>query len=104
MLINTSRGAVINTRDTVQALKSGKLGHLGIDVYEQEENLFFQDLSESIIQDDLIARLMTFPNVLITAHQCFFTKEALTRIVMTTMENLTAIENGLSTGNEVRIG
>jgi len=102
MLINTSRGAVINTRDTVEALKSGKLGYLGIDVYEQEEQLFFQDLSESIIQDDLIARLMTFPNVLITAHQCFFTKEALEQIATTTLKNVTDFENNISTDNEIK--
>lgn len=103
MLINTSRGAVINTKDTINALKNGKLGYLGMDVYEQEENLFFNDLSESIIQDDEISRLMSFPNVLITAHQGFFTKEALEQIVTITLKNITDFENGVETGNEVRI-
>ncbi|MGD9328123.1 MAG: 2-hydroxyacid dehydrogenase [Cyclobacteriaceae bacterium] len=103
MLINTSRGALINTKDTITALKSGKLGYLGIDVYEQEEHLFFKDLSEHIIQDDLIARLMTFPNVIITAHQGFFTKEALEQISTTTLENITNFEKGNPLLNEVKI-
>jgi D-lactate dehydrogenase len=103
MLINTSRGALINTRATIRALKKGQLGYLGIDVYEQEEHLFFRDLSESIIQDDLISRLLTFPNVLITAHQGFFTREALEEITRTTLENLSAFEKGLPLENEVRI-
>jgi D-lactate dehydrogenase len=104
MLINTSRGAVVNTQHAIQALKNCKLGYLGIDVYEQEENLFFQDLSECIIQDDVIARLMSFPNVLVTAHQGFFTKEALEQIVTTTLKNITDFENGdVQTGNEVKI-
>ena len=101
MLINTGRGALINTQDAIEALKSEHLGHLGIDVYEQEEHLFFRDLSEFIIQDDVIVRLMTFPNVLITAHQGFFTKEALEEIATTTLKNITDFENGIETGNEV---
>ena len=88
MLINTSRGALINTSDIIEALKSAKVGYLGIDVYEQEEKLFFKDLSENIIQDDDIQRLMSFPNVLVTAHQAFFTNEALTQIATTTFENV----------------
>ncbi|MCB0846005.1 MAG: 2-hydroxyacid dehydrogenase, partial [Bacteroidetes bacterium] len=76
-------------------------GYLGIDVYEQEEHLFFKDLSENIIQDDQIARLMTFPNVLITAHQGFFTREALEEITVTTLQNLTDFEAGKVSGNEV---
>ena len=102
MLINTSRGAVINTKDAIVALKSGKLGYLGIDVYEQEENLFFRDLSESIVQDDLIARLMSFPNVLITAHQGFFTNEALEQITTITLKNIEDFEKGNYLGNEVK--
>ncbi len=102
MLINTSRGAVINTTHAIQALKTGKLGYLGMDVYEQEENLFFKDLSESIIQDDIIARLMSFPNVLITAHQGFFTKEAVEQIVTTTFKNISDFENGVQSSNEVK--
>lgn len=103
MLINTSRGGIINTQDAVEALKTGKLGYLAIDVYEQEEDLFFRDLSESIVLDDLISRLMTFPNVLITAHQGFFTKEALEQIAVTTMKNIADFEKGLTSANEVQI-
>ena len=101
MLINTSRGALINTKDAIEALKTEKLGFLGIDVYEQEEKLFFRDLSESIIQDEVIARLMTFPNVLITSHQGFFTREALEQIALTTLQNLSDFENDISTPNEI---
>ncbi len=103
MLINTSRGALIKTSHAIEALKSKKLGYLGIDVYEQEENLFFKDLSESIIQDDLIERLMSFHNVLITPHQGFFTKEALDEIAKTTIKNFTDFEKGLPLENEVKI-
>lgn len=101
MVINTSRGALINTKDVLEALKSGKIGYLGIDVYEQEEKLFFRDLSESIIQDDLISRLLSFPNVLITAHQGFFTHEALEQIAATTIKNISDLEKGITDGNEV---
>lgn len=101
MLINTGRGALIHTSDAIDALKKGKLGYLGIDVYEQEENLFFKDLSESIIQDDLIERLMSFHNVLITPHQGFFTKEALDQISITTLQNFSDFENGALLENEV---
>lgn len=102
MLINTGRGALIDTKAVVQALKSGHLGYLGLDVYEQEEGLFFHDFSNEIIQDDLIARLMTFPNVLITSHQAFFTHEAMTEIARTTLHNVTAFEQGLPLENAVR--
>lgn len=102
MLINTSRGAVVDTKQAIESLKSKKLGYLGIDVYEQEENLFFKDLSESIIQDDVIARLLSFPNVLITAHQGFFTQEALTQIANITLQNVEDFENGISSDNEVK--
>lgn len=88
VLINTSRGALIDTPAVIRALKSGQIGALGIDVYEQEENLFFRNLSENIIQDDTIQRLMSFPNVLITAHQAFFTNEALAQIATTTLNNV----------------
>jgi len=104
MLINTSRGAVINTRDAVKALKNGRLGYLGIDVYEQEENIFFEDFSEHIILDDLISRLMTFPNVLITSHQGFFTREALEQIAKTTLQNISDFENCTPNANEVSLG
>lgn len=101
MLINTSRGAIINTSHAIVALKKGKLGYLGIDVYEQEEKIFFKDLSESLIQDDLIERLMSFHNVLITPHLGFFTEEALEQIVKITLKNFTDFENGVSSENEV---
>lgn len=93
MLINTSRGGLIDTKAVINALKNGKLGYLGIDVYEQEADLFFNDFSESIIQDDMLMRLMSFPNVLITAHQGFFTEEALTQIAQVTLQNLSDFEN-----------
>lgn len=92
MLINTSRGAVIDTRAVIDGLKSGKIGYLGLDVYEEEGDLFFEDLSDQLIQDDVFARLLTFPNVLITGHQAFFTTEALQAIAETTIANLSAFE------------
>lgn len=92
MLINTSRGAVVDTKAVIDGLKSGKIGYLGLDVYEEEGDLFFEDLSDQLIQDDVFARLLTFPNVLITAHQAFFTAEALQAIAETTIANLTAFE------------
>ena len=88
MIINTSRGALIETVSVIEGLKEGKIGYLGIDVYEQEEKLFFRDLSADIIQDDAIQRLMSFPNVLVTAHQAFFTNEALTQIALVTFGNI----------------
>ncbi len=103
MLINTSRGALIEALDAIEALKAGKLGYLGIDVYEQEEQLFFEDLSESIIQDDLIMRLISFPNVLITSHQGFFTEEALQQIAITTLKNIYDFSHGIENTNEVKI-
>ncbi|MCD6056160.1 MAG: D-isomer specific 2-hydroxyacid dehydrogenase NAD-binding protein [Gammaproteobacteria bacterium] len=93
MVINTGRGALIDTKAIIQALKNKKIGYLGMDVYE-EEHLFFQDLSETIIQDDVFARLQTFPNVIITGHQAFFTQEALTNIAAVTLGNITAFEHG----------
>lgn len=91
MLINTSRGGLVDTKAVIEGLKSGKLGYVGIDVYEQEEKLFFRDLSGGIILDDVISRLMSFSNVLITAHQGFFTSEALTQIAVVTLSNINAI-------------
>lgn len=88
MLINTSRGALLDARAAVVSLKSGQLGSLGLDVYEEEADLFFEDLSDSLIQDDVFSRLLTFPNVLITGHQAFFTQEALEAIAVTTVKNL----------------
>lgn len=90
-IINTSRGGLINTHEAIEALKSHKIGYLGIDVYEQEEKLFFKDLSAEIIQDDMIQRLMSFPNVLVTAHQAFFTQEALEQISEITMKSISEI-------------
>jgi D-lactate dehydrogenase len=95
MLINTSRGAVADAKSLVQGLKSGKIGYLGLDVYEEEDNLFFQDLSTNIIQDDVFARLQTFPNVIITGHQAFFTKEAIHNIATTTLANIESFEKGV---------
>ena len=90
MLINTSRGAVIDTRAVIRGLKDGTIGSLGLDVYEEEADLFFEDLSDRFIADDVFARLLTFPNVLITGHQAFFTAEALHNIAETTIANITA--------------
>ncbi len=95
MLINTSRGGLINTKEVIAGLKSQHIGYLGIDVYEQEEHLFFKDLSSHIIQDDMIMRLISFPNVLITAHQAFLTQEALSEIARTTLANIESFEKGI---------
>ena len=92
MLINTSRGAVVESRALISALKNGQIGYLGLDVYEEEGDLFFEDLSGQVLQDDVFARLLTFPNVLITGHQAFFTREAMQAIAETTIGNLTAFE------------
>lgn len=101
MIINTSRGAIINTKDAIKALKKAQIGYLGIDVYEGEENLFFKDLSDKIIKDDQIERLMSFNNVLITPHQAFFTKEALDEIARVTISNFNSFEDKVKTENEV---
>jgi D-lactate dehydrogenase len=94
MLINTGRGALIDTQAVIEALKSGRIGYLGLDVYEEEADLFYEDLSNKVIRDDVFARLLTFPNVVITAHQGFFTEEALKNIAETTLANITAFEQG----------
>ena len=94
MLINTSRGKLIDTEAAVRALKSGKIGSLGLDVYEEEADLFFEDLSDRVIQDDVFARMLTFPNVIITGHQAFFTANALEAIAEETLANITAFERG----------
>lgn len=101
MLINTSRGKLINTEDVIYALRSKHLGYLGIDVYAEEEKLFFKDLSENIIEDEKIMQLMTFPNVLITAHQAFLTREALNEIASVTVENILLYSKGQTSENEV---
>ncbi len=92
MLINTSRGGLIDTRAVIDGLKSGRVGYLGLDVYEEEADLFFANLSDRVIQDDTFARLLTFPNVLITGHQAFFTREAMLSIAETTIGNITDFE------------
>lgn len=94
MIINTSRGALIDTVAAINGLKSGKIGYLGLDVYEEEENIFFQDMSNQIIHDDVFARLMMFPNVLVTGHQAFYTYNAVRAIAETTLENISAVEKG----------
>ena len=96
MLINTSRGGLIDSHAVVDALKHKKLGYLGIDVYELESELFFEDLSGEIIQDDIFSRLSTFPNVLITGHQGFFTEEAISTIAKTTIDSLEKLLNNQS--------
>jgi D-lactate dehydrogenase len=103
MLINTGRGALIETIAAIKGLKSGRIGYLGIDVYEQEEKLFFRDHSENIIQDDLIMRLMSFPNVLITSHQAFFTDEALSEIAKVTYNNINLFQTGAAQNNLVSL-
>ncbi|MFC4210887.1 2-hydroxyacid dehydrogenase [Pedobacter lithocola] len=101
MLINTSRGGLVATSDVIEALKTGQLGYLGLDVYEQERKLFFKDLSANIIQDDVISRLISFPNVLVTSHQGFFTKEAMTQIAEITFLNADSFANGKPLDNEL---
>lgn len=101
MLINTSRGGLVDTKAVIKALKKGKIGYLGLDVYEEEKNLFFEDHSQDILQDDVIARLMTFKNVLITSHQAFLTHEALQKIAETTIYNLDCWEKGIPSEFEI---
>lgn len=94
MLINTGRGALVDTPALIEALKSGQLGYLGLDVYEEEADLFFEDRSDQPLQDDVLARLLTFPNVIVTAHQAFLTHEALAAIASTTLDNVAAWQAG----------
>jgi len=101
ILINTSRGGLVDTEAVIAALKSGQLGALGIDVYEQETDLFFQDLSSTIIPDDLIQRLVSFPNVIVTGHQAFFTREAIGTICATTISSISAYAEGRPLEHEV---
>lgn len=100
-VINTSRGPLIDSNAVISGLKSGQIGYLGLDVYEEEGDLFFEDLSDQVIQDDTFVRLQTFPNVLITAHQAFFTKEAVDNIAQTTLNNLKELEETGECGNSV---
>lgn len=104
MIINTSRGPLIDSKAVIAGLKSGKIGYLGLDVYEEEDSLFFEDLSDQVIQDDTFVRLETFPNVLITAHQAFFTEEAVDNIAETTIANLLDITKGNECPNLVKAG
>lgn len=101
MLINTSRGALVNTKDVINALKKGKIGFLGLDVYEEEGKLFFEDHSDDILQDDVISRLLTFKNVLITSHQGFLTDTALKNIADTTFYNMDCFEKKIHCENEI---
>jgi len=101
ILVNTSRGGLVDTEAAVQALKTGQLGGLAIDVYEQEASLFFQDLSSTIITDDVIQRLVSFPNVIVTGHQAFFTEEAIGQIMRTTIASITDFEDGRALTNRV---
>ncbi|MEL7509005.1 MAG: 2-hydroxyacid dehydrogenase [Cyanobacteria bacterium J06636_28] len=103
MLINTSRGGLVDTTAVIEAIKSGRVGYFGIDVYEREGGLFFEDLSDTVIQDDTFQLLQSFPNVVITAHQAFFTKEALSNIAETTLSNINDIEAGQGCDNEVKL-
>lgn len=103
MIINTSRGALVDAGGVIEGLKSEQIGYLGLDVYEQEADLFYENLSERIIQDDVLQRLVTFPNVIVTSHQAYFTDTALQNISNTTIANLTAFENGEALTNEVTL-
>jgi D-lactate dehydrogenase len=102
ILVNTGRGALIDSRALIEALKSGHLGGAALDVYEEEEGVFFRDLSDRVLQDDVLARLLTFPNVLVTSHQGFLTREALAAIATTTLASVRAFERGEPLVNEVR--
>jgi D-lactate dehydrogenase len=104
MLINTGRGALLDSRALIHALKRGAVGAAGLDVYEEEEGIFFRNLSDQVLQDDVLARLLTFPNVLVTSHQAFLTREALANIAETTLANVRAFERGERLANEVRAG
>jgi D-lactate dehydrogenase len=101
MIVNTSRGKVVDTAAMIEALKSGKVGYFGMDVYEEEGDVFYRDLSEHVIEDDVLARLMTMPNVLITGHQGYFTREALEAIADTTLKNISDFDQGRDLENEV---
>ena len=103
MLVNTSRGGLVDASAVIEGLKSGQIGYLAIDVYEQEADLFFEDLSSEIIRDDVFQRLLTFPNVLVTGHQAFFTREALSSIADTTVANITAFQHGEKLANAVEL-
>jgi D-lactate dehydrogenase len=102
VFINTSRGALVDTPALIAALKRGHVGAAGLDVYEEEAGIFFSDLSDQVLQDDVLARLLTFPNVLVTSHQAFLTREALAGIAETTLASVAAFEAGQALTHEVR--
>jgi D-lactate dehydrogenase len=102
MLINTSRGALVDSRALVRALKKGRLGAVGLDVYEEESHVFFEDLSDEIIPDDVLMRLLTFPNALVTGHQAFFTEEAMAIIAKTTIQNISDFASGHENENTLK--
>jgi D-lactate dehydrogenase len=102
MFINTSRGMLVDTKALIRALKRGHLGYVGLDVYEEEGEMFFQDLSDEIVPDDVFTRLLTFPNVLATGHQAFFTREALSDIASATIHNLSDFEAGRDNANTLK--
>jgi D-lactate dehydrogenase len=101
MLVNTGRGALVDTGAVVEGLKSGRIGSFATDVYEEEAPLFYEDRSSEVLADDLFARLLTFPNVLVTAHQGFFTSEAMSAIAATTIANLDDVAAGRACANDV---
>jgi D-lactate dehydrogenase len=103
MIVNTGRGALIDTKALIDALKAGHVGSAALDVYEEEEGIFFHDLSDRVLQDDVLARLLTFPNVLVTSHQAFLTVEAMQNIAETTLENIRSFDRGEPLRNEVRL-
>jgi len=103
MLVNTGRGKLIDTKAVIEGLKSKKIGYIALDVYEQEENFFFEDLSNEIIADDVLQRLITFPNAIVTSHQAFFTETALNNISETTLGNITDFETGKDCPNQVSV-
>jgi len=101
LVVNTSRGALIDTPAIIDALKAGRLRGLAIDVYEEEDRLFFEDHSADVMQDDTFARLLTLPNVIVTGHQAFFTDKALAEIARTTLDNITAFADGTAAPNRI---
>lgn len=103
LLINTSRGGLVETEAVVEALKSGQLGGLALDVYEQEADLFYRDWSSTVVSDDVFERLLSFPNVIVTGHQAFFTREAITTICQTTIDSLSEFAAGRTLSNELRL-
>ncbi|MBC7385136.1 MAG: 2-hydroxyacid dehydrogenase [Cryobacterium sp.] len=101
-LVNTSRGGLVDTKELISALKSGQVGAAALDVYEEEEGIFYHDLSVGMLKDDVLARLLTFPNVLMTSHQAFFTREAVSNIALTTLLNVSEFESGKTLSHQVR--